>query len=72
MDLTVDVGFPHPAGDQLGVLGAEVDDQDAVVVFCRQGDKLSVSNSVVDVSRGRATHHFPSSTMISGGRGRLL
>ncbi len=27
-DLRVDVGLPHPAGDQLGVLGPEVDDQD--------------------------------------------
>ena len=27
-DLRVDVGLTDPAGDQLGVLGAEVDDQD--------------------------------------------
>ena len=26
-DLGVDLGLPHPAGDQLGVLGAEVDDE---------------------------------------------
>ena len=30
-DLGVDVGLAHPAGDQLGVLGAEVDDQDRAV-----------------------------------------
>src|SRR5581483_4074177 len=29
-DLGVDVGLPHPAGDQLGVLRAEVDDEDRV------------------------------------------
>ena len=29
-DLGVDVGLAHPAGDELGVLGAEVDDQDGV------------------------------------------
>ena len=29
-DLAVDVGFTHPTGDQLGVLGAEVDDQHLV------------------------------------------
>jgi len=32
MDLAVDVGLPHPPGDQLGVLGSEVDDQDAIVM----------------------------------------
>ena len=32
MDLAVDVRFPHPPGDQLGVLRSEVDDQDAVVM----------------------------------------
>ena len=30
-DLGVDAGLPHPAGDQLGVLGTEVDDQDRTV-----------------------------------------
>src|SRR5690606_9103730 len=29
-DLGVDVGFPDPAGDQLGVLGPEVDDENGV------------------------------------------
>ena len=31
-DLAEDVGLADPAGDQLGVLGAEVDDQDPVTV----------------------------------------
>src|SRR6185295_4736813 len=31
MDLAVDPGFAHPAGDQLGVLGAEVEDEDLFV-----------------------------------------
>ena len=31
-DLRVDVSFPDPPSDQLGVLGPEVDDQDYVVV----------------------------------------
>ena len=31
-DLAVDVRLAHPPGDQLGVLGAEVDDQDGVEV----------------------------------------
>ncbi len=30
-DLAVDVGFPDPAGDELGVLRAEVDDEDVVL-----------------------------------------
>src|SRR5690606_8497364 len=29
-DLGVDVGLPHPASDQLGVLGPEVDDENGV------------------------------------------
>jgi hypothetical protein len=33
MDLAVDVGLADPAGDELGVLGTEIDDQDAVVVL---------------------------------------
>ena len=33
MDLAVDVRLAHPARDELGVLGAEVDDQDAVVML---------------------------------------
>jgi hypothetical protein len=32
MDLAIDVGLPDAPGDQLGVLGAEVDDQDSVVM----------------------------------------
>jgi hypothetical protein len=31
MDFTVDVGFAHTAGDELGDLGAEVEDEDFVV-----------------------------------------
>ena len=31
-DLAVDVGLPHPAGDELRVLGSEVDDQHRGVV----------------------------------------
>jgi hypothetical protein len=37
MDLAVDVGLAHPARDELGILRAEIDDEDAV-----QGDTLSV------------------------------
>jgi hypothetical protein len=32
-DLAVDAGLPDPPGDQLGVLCAEVDDQDGVVGY---------------------------------------
>jgi hypothetical protein len=32
MDLAVNAGFPDPPGDELGVLGAEVDDQDSLIV----------------------------------------
>ena len=32
MDLTVHVSLPHPSGNELSVLGAEIDDQDAVVM----------------------------------------
>jgi hypothetical protein len=28
MDFTVDALFPHPAGNELGHLGAEIEDQD--------------------------------------------
>jgi hypothetical protein len=31
-DLAVDVGLPDPPGDELGVLRAEVDDEDVVGV----------------------------------------
>ena len=33
MDLAVDVGFAHAPRDELGVLRAEIDDQDAVVML---------------------------------------
>jgi hypothetical protein len=42
-DLGIDVGLTHPAGDQLGVLGAEVDDEYRPVVgfaACRANDSL--------------------------------
>jgi hypothetical protein len=32
MDLAVHVGFAHSSGDELGVLGPEIDDQNSVVV----------------------------------------
>ncbi len=32
MDLAVDTGFAHAARDQLGDLGAEVENQDAIVL----------------------------------------
>ena len=39
-DLAVDVGLAHPPGDQLGVLGAEVDDEDGVELLGRShGDR---------------------------------
>ena len=31
MDLAIDPALAHPAGDQLGHLAAEIDDQDAVM-----------------------------------------
>ncbi len=42
MDLAVDMGLAHPARDELGVLRAEIDDEDAVVMGCAQGDTFSV------------------------------
>jgi hypothetical protein len=33
MDLAVDVHLADPPGDELGVLGAEIDDKDAVVML---------------------------------------
>jgi len=32
MDLAVDLGFADSPGDELGVLGAEIQDQDAVML----------------------------------------
>ncbi|MDZ7810183.1 MAG: hypothetical protein U5L11_08550 [Arhodomonas sp.] len=32
MDLAIDAGLADPAGDELGVLGAEIEDQDTVRV----------------------------------------
>jgi hypothetical protein len=32
VDLTIDAALAHATGDELGDLGAEVDDEDAVVV----------------------------------------
>ena len=81
MDLAVDVGFAHPARDELGVLRAEIDDQDAVVVGCHSRScsssgchrvARSVWYSSSSRSRGRETHQRPSSTITSAGRGRVL
>ena len=33
MDLAIDLGLAHPPGDELGVLRAEVQDEDPVVAF---------------------------------------
>jgi hypothetical protein len=35
MDFRVHAAFAHPSGDQLGVLAAEVEDQDAIRVDVR-------------------------------------
>ena len=48
MDLAVDVRLAHPARDELGELGAEVEDQDAVVVL---GALAIVSDVVVSVDQ---------------------
>jgi hypothetical protein len=37
MDFAVDVALPHAASDQLGVLRAEIEDQDSVVHPCAPG-----------------------------------
>ncbi len=67
MDLAIHVGFAHPSRNQLCVLRAKVDDQDRV-----HGEGRSPANRSSTRSLGRATHHLPWSTMISGGLGRLL
>ena len=79
MDLAVDVRLADPPGDQLGVLGAEIDDQDAVVMLAvdgvsaaRYGVTRSDRYRSSTTSRARATHQRPSSTTTSAGRGRVL
>ncbi len=42
-DLGIDVAFPHPAGDQLGVLSAEVDDQNDLLGM---GDGVAHASTV--------------------------
>ena len=47
MDLAVHVGLTHPTCDELGVLGAEVDDEDAVLVLGHSQSspiRMSMSN----------------------------
>ena len=39
-DLGVDVGLTYPAGDELGVLGAEVDDEDCVELSLHVRDEI--------------------------------
>jgi hypothetical protein len=48
MDLAIDAGLAHPAGDQLGHLAAEIDDQNALVVGFG-GHGRGVSSVVVSV-----------------------
>jgi hypothetical protein len=38
MDLAVDLGFAHPAGDELRVLRPEIEDQDLLVRATRPGN----------------------------------
>ena len=44
-DLRVHGQFAHPAGDQLGVLGTEVDDEDGVLVFAGLACKALIVDS---------------------------
>ena len=54
-DLGVDLGLADPAGDQLGVLGAEVDDEDQIVL--RHGPSLSaVRPPARDRASARRSH----------------
>ena len=58
MDLAVDVGFPHPPGDQLGELGAVVEDQNGVLGhsgYPSKGFSDSPRNKSSTVSRARIT-----------------
>ena len=53
-DLGVDPRLAHPAGDQLGVLGAEVDDEDEVVVRGRRSpSKGTESGAALPSERAR-------------------
>ena len=52
-DLGVDPGLAHPAGDQLGVLGAEVDDEDRGRLHSSQGSQSrSAFAPILDLRRG--------------------
>ena len=42
-DLGIDPDFTHPAGDQLGVLRSEVEDQNAVAVDIHSCPSLSLN-----------------------------
>jgi hypothetical protein len=45
VQFAVHADFAHAAGDQLGVLGTEVEDQDAVSVNVEGHDSVSSKNS---------------------------
>ena len=71
-DLGVDPRLAHPAGDQLGVLGPEVDDEDQVVVR-RSSVTLSRRPSSASASlAGRARGLGPDVTSGPGRGGRVV
>src|SRR5262249_8378002 len=77
MDFAVDVRLANPTRDQLGVLGSEIDDQNAFVMLGHAESALSgVARSPVNrspmVSRRREIHQRSPSTMASAARGREL
>src|SRR6185437_14531121 len=73
MNLTVDVSLAHSSGNELRVLRAKIDDQDAIVVLrSAQGSILSLWKSSWICSRALATHQRSPSTSTSAGRGRVL
>jgi hypothetical protein len=51
-DLGVDVALPDPAGDELGVLRAEVDDEDGVEVGRRAPSRPRMSRAASTVGAG--------------------
>ena len=77
-DLAVDVGLAHPARDELGVLGAEVDDEDGAG---GQGERVShtarlpaIRPSTSRVTRRSTTNGRTGTkplSMVSTIRGRL-
>ena len=83
VDLAVDVGLAHPARDELGVLRAEIDDQDAVVMLGHSSiaSWLGVRRRFSALARETARPAAPAaarptsappSTITSAGRGRVL